>query len=239
MSLARGAAPAVWVGRLSRLGDELGLHLGLGFGLGSEGSAAACFGVAVGCGLGRRRGFGGRLIALDQFRRNALRHPGRALREYGVALARQRLLGVEDVGIENRRGIEILTACERERLAPARRRSNQCAQSPSLRAPQLLPVPVKATSISTRVRVAAGVCASVMIMSIQRFACVMSPARQAASTRNSRARMAENAIAAGERLEPCPRLVKSAGIDEEAARAQRGKILQAPARRAPSAAIFS
>ncbi len=150
--------------------------LGLGFGLGSSG-----------CG-GNRLRLGRRLIAFDQLLRHALRHARRPLGKHRPAVALQLLLGVEHVGAEELGRVEAFAA--RKHKPQRQRRSDNSDTSEAVHgcAPQLLlSAAVSAISISTRERVAAGVCASVVIMSNQRLAALVSPARQAASASSSRA----------------------------------------------------
>src|SRR5262245_32309724 len=130
----------------------------------------------------------GSLVALDQFVRHALGHTGRPFREHRLALAREPLLGIKKIAVQDAGRIETLATRQAE--AERQREDDQTSARTATHArpPQLPLAPApSAISISTRERVAAGVCASVMIMSNQRLAAPVSPARQAASTRNSRA----------------------------------------------------
>src|SRR6516165_2972329 len=127
-------------------------------------------------------------MSLHQFRRHTLWHARGSLWKHGPALARQFFLGVEDIGVEDGGRIEILTSRKEQKTRRQSTGSEGSTQKIFHPRPQLLLAEeLKPTSISTRDRVAAGVCRSVMIMSIQGFALDMSPERHAASTISSRA----------------------------------------------------
>ena len=186
-----------------------------------------------GCGFGRRRGLGGLLIALDQFRRNALRHAGRAFREHGLALARQLLLGGEDVGMNNRRRIEDPHSLRARGISP----SAAPVQRPMREQSGSLASPLRSCLVPRRghqhldARAGGGRRQRIGHDHIEPAlgACVMSPCRQAASASNSRAVWRKVRSRPVQRLERCPRVVKCAGIDRAGRRRAARRDPQAPA----------
>src|SRR5262249_20623104 len=166
-----------------RLGHDLWLRLGLllnlRLGLGRRGlrRRLRLLRLRLGC-----------LIALDEFVRHALWHARCALPGHRLALAPQPLFCVCKVRIHDGGRIEALATCKHESKRQRQDGESDMRETAHARSPQLLlGLAPNAISISTRERVPAGVCASVMIRSNQRLAATVSPAREAASTRNSRA----------------------------------------------------
>src|SRR5262249_11926014 len=128
------------------------------------------------------------LIALDQVRRHTSRHARHAFREDRLALARKLLLGIEEVRaeqvrrIETRKIIHALAGGERQVQRQQRRDEKHARNTLHGPAPQLLASgAASAISLSTRLRVAAGVSGSLDIASLQRLSAATSLARQAAT----------------------------------------------------------